>query len=113
MSKHSLMDGRVHVYMRENSRHWQCSTFLKNRNYRASTHTDSIAEAMDYAEDWYLGLRGKAKAGILKNEQTFADAAEVFLEEYAAVTDGERNPEAIVGHRRRITLHLLPFFGAM
>jgi hypothetical protein len=107
------MDGRVHVCKRENSRLWQCATFLENRNHRVSTGKDSLAEAIDFAEDWYLGLRGKAKAGVLKTEQSFAKAAEVFLEEYEAVTAGERNPEAIVGHRRRIHLHLVPFFGKL
>lgn len=113
MSKHVMMDGRLHVYKRDNSRYWQCSAFLAERNWRTSTRTDSIDEAKDIAEDWYLGLRGKLKAGTLKHEKTFAEAAEVFLEEYNAVTDGERNPEAIVGHRRRLTLHLLPFFGKL
>src|ERR1043166_3670109 len=113
MSKHSMMDGRVHVYRRENSRYWQCATFLHGRNFRSSTKKDSIAEAMDFAEDWYLTLRGKARAGILRTEKSFADAAEVFLDEYSSVTAGERNPEAIVGHRRRVNLHLVPFFGKL
>jgi hypothetical protein len=26
--KHSLMDGKLHVYRRENSSQWQCSTYL-------------------------------------------------------------------------------------
>ena len=113
MTTHTIMDGRVHVYQRENSRYWQCATFLDGRNFRATTRTDSIAEAMDFAEDWYLTLRGKARAGVLKFEKTFAEAADVFLSEYEAVTEGERNPEAVTGHRRRLRLHLIPFFGKL
>ena len=26
---HEMMDGRLHVYMRDGSRHWQCSTFSR------------------------------------------------------------------------------------
>jgi integrase len=110
---HELMDGRLHVYMRGGSRYWQCSTFLNNRNWRTSTKTDSIAHAMDFAEDWYLTLRGKQKAGVLKHERTFAHAADQFKEEYEALTEGERNATYVAGHWRRLNLHLLPFFGKL
>src|SRR3984885_5346699 len=110
---HEMMDGRLHVYMRNGSRHWQCSTFLNGRNWRVSLKTDSIAEAKDFAEDWYLTLRGKHRAGTLKHERTFEQAADQFREEYEALTEGERNPTYVAGHWRRLKLHLLPFFGGM
>jgi integrase len=106
-----MMDGRLHVYMRDGSRYWQCSTFLNSRNWRTSTKTDSLAEAKDFAEDWYLTLRGKHRAGTLKHERTFEQAADQFREEYEALTDGERNADYVAGHWRRLKLHLLPFFG--
>lgn len=34
---HTLMDGKVHIYKRDNSRYWQCSTYMAGRNYRTST----------------------------------------------------------------------------
>jgi len=110
---HEMMDGRLHVYKRERSRYWQASAFLVERNWRVSTKTDSIAEAMDIAEDWYLGLRGKLKAGTLKHERTFAQAAEQFRTEYEAITEGERNKQYVAGHWRRLKLHLNPFFGSL
>jgi integrase len=108
---HEMMDGRLHVYKREGSRHWQCSAFLADRNWRVSTKTDSFSEAKDFAEDWYLGLRGKLKAGVLKHEKTFRQAAEQFREEYEALLSGERNETYVKGHWRRLKLHLNPFFG--
>jgi integrase len=108
---HEMFDGKLHVYMRENSRHWQCSAYLHNRNWRISTKTDSLAEAKDIAEDWYFTLRGKLKAGTLKHETTFRHAAEVFLAEYEALVEGERHPEYVKGHHRRLKNHLIPFFG--
>src|SRR5947209_9495625 len=110
---HEMMDGRLHVYMRDGSRHWQCSSFLNGRNWRVSTKTDSLAEAKDFAEDWYLTLRGKHRAGTLKHERTFAQAADQFKEEYEALTEGERNATYVAGHWRRLKLHLTPFFGNM
>jgi integrase len=108
---HEMFDGRLHVYMREGSRYWQCSAFLADRNWRVSTKTDSFSEAKDIAEDWYLGLRGKLKAGTLKHERTFRQAAERFREEYETLVGGERHPEYVNGHWRRLKNHLLPFFG--
>lgn len=108
---HEMFDGRLHVYMREGSRYWQCSAYLADRNWRISTKTDSLSEAKDIAEDWYLGLRGKLKAGTLKHERTFRQAAEQFREEYESLVGGERHPQYVEGHWRRLKNHLLPFFG--
>ena len=55
-AKHSLMDGKLHVFRRERSSYWQCGTFLAGRYRRASTKTDSLAQAKDIARDWYLTL---------------------------------------------------------
>ena len=108
---HEFMDGKLHVYRRENSPYWQCSTFLSGRNYRVSTKQESLALAKDIAEDWYLGLKGKARAGELKTGKTFAFAADQFRKEYEAITAGERNPDYVKGHWLRLRVHLIPFFG--
>ena len=108
---HELMGGKLHVYKRENSRFWQCSTYLKGRNYRTSTKEESLAHAKEIAEDWYLELRGKARAGLLKTEKTFRLAADQFLKEYEIITEGHRSPRWVEGHGIRLRLHLVPFFG--
>ena len=64
---HELMGGKLHVYKRENSTYWQCSTFLGGKNHRVSTKEDSLAQAKDFAEDWYLELKGKFKRGEVKS----------------------------------------------
>ena len=51
---HQLMGGKLHVYRRENSGNWQCSTYLAGKNWRVSTKEDSLSHAKDFAEDWYL-----------------------------------------------------------
>ena len=108
---HELMGGKLHVYRRENSGNWQCSTFLEGKNWRISTKEDSLAHAKDFAEDWYLQLRGKLRAGALKVGKTFKRAAEQFLLEYEAITNGERSTEYVESLRLRIRVHLIPFFG--
>lgn len=112
MAQHSFMDGRVHVYKRENSRYWQCSAYIGTKNHRTSTREDSLAKAKDFAEDWYLELRGMHKRGeIVTNEKTFKEAADLFVREYEIITEGERSRVYVEGHSIRLKAYLLPFFG--
>jgi transcriptional regulator with XRE-family HTH domain len=76
--KHSLVGGKLHVYRRENSGRWQCSTYLAGRNHRVSTKTDSLALAKEFAQDWSLTLQAKARAGELKIEKSPGEAAGAF-----------------------------------
>jgi len=109
--KHELMGGKVHVYRREGSDYWQCSTYLAGKNWRVSTKEDSLAHAKDFAQDWYLELMGKSRAGVLKVGKTFKQAADLFLHEYAIITSGERNPQYVRIMQGTLRVHLLPFFG--
>lgn len=109
---HELFGGELRLYKRENSSLWQCSAFLKGTNHRKSTKEDSLARAREVAEDWYLELRGKSRAGLLKvEEKTFNDAADRFVEEYGIITQGERNPAYVQSHTDRLRVQLRPFFG--
>lgn len=110
---HELMGGKLHVYRRENSRKWQCSTYLGGKNRRKSTNEDSLALAKDFAEDWYLELRGKHKRGEIKDGKTFAEAAKQFRREYEIITEGQRNAVYVKDTFKRLENHLLPFFGEM
>lgn len=113
MAKHILMGGKLHVYKRENSEVWQCSTYLAGKNRRVSTKEESLSKAKDFAEDWYLELHGKHKRGEVKNEKTFRKAVDQFLREYDLITERQRNPEYVESQRMRLEVHLVPFFGKM
>jgi integrase len=133
--RHVLMEGKLHVYRRENSPYWQCATFLNGYNHRQSTKHSSATLAIDFAREWYLDrlaverLRARgAKAGDLDREliaepiapaaqprkskgPTFREAAAAFVAEYNVITHGERNPDYVDGKTRQLNLYLLPFFG--
>ena len=111
--KHTILGGKVHVYRRDNSSRWQCATYLAGKNRRVSTKEDSLSKAKDFAEDWYLQLRGKARAGEISSEKTFRDAAAQFEREFQIITEGQRNAQYVKGHSTRLRLHLVPFFGNM
>jgi integrase len=90
---------------------WQASTYLAGKNRRISTKEESLSHAKEIAEDWYLELRGKARAGVLKTGKLFRDAAKHFLAEYIALIAGERNPKYVASYELKLRVHLLPFFG--
>ncbi|MFC3068422.1 tyrosine-type recombinase/integrase [Phenylobacterium soli] len=127
--RYTLLDGRVHVYRRENSRFWQCAIYLRGRNHRASTHQDRLDAALTVAREWALdriaedrlgshSLRLNAAMAALPQPapssataKTFKQAAEAFLAEYRVLTAGERNPRYVENKERHLKLYLLPFFG--
>jgi hypothetical protein len=120
---HLLMDGALHVYRRENSRYWQCSTYLGSRNHRQTTKEASLAAAKDFARDWYMERcvedRQRRRGGVAlldssvqpliagpsastdgRRRQTptgpsFEDAAKAFTSEFEIITLGERNPRYV------------------
>jgi integrase len=110
---HELIGGKLHVYKRDNSRYWQCSTYLAGRNWRVSTKHESLAHAKDFAEDWYMEKKGLHRAGEIATGRKFPAAADQFLREYEVITEGQRNPEYVQGHGNTIRVHLQPFFGNM
>src|ERR1700689_437032 len=108
---HTIMGEKVYLYKRGSGEHWHCYTFLAGKKHRKSTKQDSLSLAKEIAEDWYLVLRGQDRAGLLKTEKTFKQAAEQFLKEYEIITEGQRSPRWVEGHGIRLRIHLLPFFG--
>jgi integrase len=111
--QHTIANGRVQLYKREETRYWWAVTYLDSHRHRTSTGEESIVRAKEIAEDWYLGLRGKRAAGILVKEKTFADSAKQFTTEYELITEGERSAKWTEGHQIRLRLHLLPYFGEL
>src|SRR5882724_11436605 len=111
--QHTILGGKVHVYKRPNSSHWQCSSYLGGKNRRTSTKEESLSKAKEIAEDWYLQLRGKLRSGEIKTEKTFCEASELFLREYNIITQGQRSKVYVEGQQRRSQRHLVPFFGQL
>lgn len=111
-ARHVIFDGKVQLYRRPGSPHWQCSCSVAGRQRRTTTKEDGLARAKDVATDWYLGLIGKLRAGELKAGRTFNEAADKFIDEYEIITHGQRSPIYVQGHKDRLKNHLVPFFGS-
>ncbi|MDD4617107.1 MAG: site-specific integrase [Alphaproteobacteria bacterium] len=116
MPTHIILGGKVKIYRRDDGgENWFCSTYFQGKNRRKSTKTDSLAQAQEIAEDWFLELRGKGRAGLLDlpTGPTFNKAADAFEAEYEISTNGERSPRWVLEHKAHLRNHLRPFFGKM
>lgn len=115
-SRHVILGRKVHIYKR-GGRYWNCSTTMGGKQYRETTKKEELRNAEDFAEDWYLELRGKFKRGEtaklveVNGEKNFEHAAEQFIREFPIMTEGQRNPQYVAGHERRLRKYLIPFFG--
>jgi integrase len=129
----TLMEGRLHLYRRENSRYWQCSTYLGGRNHRATTKEENLAVAKAYAVDWYAercvedkqrrrGVRlspemtsdavsPERRPKLKAKGPTFREVGDKFLAEYQVMTQGQRSPKYVETLQHKLTKHLNPFFG--
>lgn len=130
------MDGRLHVYRRENSRYWQCATYLNRRNHRATTKETNLKLAKDFAINWYMERHteeSRRRRGLPLYETldhnafpadltdrrkkpkstgpTFREAAEAYVKETAVILAAERNPRYMTQTDLHLRVHLLPFFG--
>ena len=113
MARHEILGVKVQLYRRTNKT-WHCSASIGGVQHRASTKEDDLELAKEAAEDWYLGLRGLSRAGLIKKKEiTFDKVAAHFETEYEVITDGLRSPRWVEGHKHRLRLHLNPFFGQM
>src|SRR5690242_9613041 len=118
-----VLGGKAYVFKRDDSKYWQAATYLNGRNFRYSTREEHLNNAIQFAEDWYISLRGKAELGVLPasqtpepqqeetKEKTFREIADQFIKEYSIITEGQRSPRWVQGHAIRLRVHLLPFFG--
>lgn len=113
MERHKILGGKVALYRRSEDGAWHCYTFLQGKEWRQSTKEKSLTLAKEVATDWYLELCAKDRHGELYSGKSFAKVAAMFTDEYEAVTRGHRSPKWVRGHKDRIRLHLMPFFGKM
>jgi hypothetical protein len=64
MPTHAVLGGKVNIYRRGEGKFWQCSASVGGKQFRTSTKEKSLELAKQVAEDWYLTLRGKDRAGL-------------------------------------------------
>lgn len=112
MTIHRIVGDKVRVYRRVEGGRWHCATFIDGKEYRKSTKRKDLVEAKEFAVAWYKtlcdSLGVKHRVG-----KSFGDAADAFAQEYETINQGRRSAKSIAGHKDRLRLHLVPYFGGM
>src|ERR1700761_6809946 len=114
-ARHELLGGKVQVFKRPRSPFWQCSATIGGHQFKKSSQLEGLSQAKDFAEDWYLTLKGKHRFGgglsaVKPKGKLFSEAAAKFLDEFEVLTDGQRAPRYVTLLRHKIKKHLGPFF---
>jgi len=112
MTIHRIQGDKVRLYRRVEGGRWHCSTFLDGKEYRKTTKRKDLTEAKKFAVAWYKDLCDSLgiKHRVGRN---FAEVASAFELEYETINQGRRSPNSIRGHKDRLRLHLVPYFGGM
>ena len=74
--QHTILGGKVYVYKRPNSSVWQCSKLFRGQKWPDEHEGRERLQAKEIAEDWYRQLRGKLRAGEIRNEKTFREVSD-------------------------------------
>jgi integrase len=75
-----FMDGKLHVYKRDDSRFWLCRYFAEGKYKVKSTGEERLHEAKEVAETWYLALRHNQTQNIPIHQKSFGAITDEYLE---------------------------------
>ena len=77
---HKYRDGKLHVYLKNNSDIWMCRFYAEGKYKVKSTGETTIAKAKDFSCDWYDEIRFGQKQGISVHGNTFGVITDEYLE---------------------------------
>jgi hypothetical protein len=112
---HTILDGKVHVFMRDGSPYWWCGFHFNGKYIRSSTKQLSSAAADAIASQWYFKKQNEIAGGqIATPKHAFNKVAEDALTAYKGlVTRGIRSQKTLVGIEGIMRSRIMPYFKKM
>ena len=113
-TKVEVLDGKLHVFRRPNTKYWWCGFHVKGLYVRTSTKCAEINAATEAAKQWYFRKQGAMDAGVphARKETTFNHFAKLALKDYEQmVANGQRSKTYLRGLKLLIDNDLSKFFG--
>lgn len=98
--KITILDDKVHVFMREGSPFWWCGFHFKGKYIRTSTKQKHLEAAKAFAKDWYFSKQTEIASGeIASPKHEFGKLAEEALANYKTmfVDRGQRSLKTYEG----------------
>ena len=106
-----VFDGKVTLYTRSRSPFWQVNFCMKGIWFRVSTHTKSLTEAKEIADEQYLAARYRAKQNLAPITKRFRAVALSVRARLAAQLKERTAKVVYADYIRVIDGYLIPFFG--
>ena len=109
---HTVLDEKVHVFMRKGSPFWWAGFHFKGKYLRASTKQTNSDAADAIAEQWYFKKQNEIASGqIATPKHAFDKLAEAALESYKGlVTRGIRSQKTYDGIEGVMNSRIVPYF---
>ena len=80
---HTILDGKVHVFMRDGSPFWWGGFHFKGKYLRTSTKQKNLDSAKTVAQQWYFQKQTEIASGeIISSKHKFGKLADEALENY-------------------------------
>ncbi len=99
-AKIEVLDGKLHIFRRPDTKFWWCGFHHKGNYVRASTKCADLNAATEAAKQWYYRKQGALDAGvpIAPKHTTFNHYAKLALADYEQmVTTGQRSSSYLRG----------------
>jgi integrase len=112
--KIAVLDGKLHIFRRPNSRFWWCGFHSQGQYVRASTKSEELKEATEAAKRWFYKEQGKIEVGggRVPARQTFAYFAQKAAEDYEHLAKNGQGSERYAKNLRLLLENdLVKFFG--
>lgn len=113
--KIEVLDGKLHIFRRPNTKFWWCGFHVKGLYVRSSTKCTDLRAATEAAKQWYYRKQGALEAGapLAKKHTTFAHFADLAVQDYEnLVANGQRSKTYLRGLKLLLKNDLGRFFGA-
>jgi integrase len=113
--KFTILDGKCHLFRRENSPYWWSGFHYKGKYFRASTKERNQSAAEVTARNWYLQKQGEISVGRVSNPtHSFQKVSKLAEAHYQTLVDrGIRSAVTLEGIKSITESRVMPYFKKM
>lgn len=119
-TKHSLptctiLDGKVHVFMREGSPYWWVGFHYKGKYLRKTSKQSDLGAAKAFAKDWFFKKQTEIASGEISSPKYQFDAVEkLAIKHYNSLVErGLRSAKTLEGIQSILKTRVTPYFKKM
>jgi len=108
----TILDGKVHVYMRDGSPYWWAGFHHKGKYIRKTTKERDKGGAESVARQWYFKVQTEIESGQISSpKHAFEKVAELALAHYKTLVDrGIRSQKTLDGIKSILESRVTPYF---